>query len=126
MELPSVELLNKVLFGFDYMGEIVTKIYNSEYSKSTSSIIFWYGKKEDDIATINIYELTNKCKEWALTHNYSFETRPYNDYGHIDWHIAIWKDNIQLLPINLCVSEPEAIFNACQWLLDSKKIEKED
>ena len=78
---------------------------------------------------INIYELANKCKEWALesknyyiwtgiNHNSKWEvfvnkSHSFNIYETVDSQ-AVYN------PIGGSSSEPEAIFNACEWILKQK------
>lgn len=74
--------------------------------------------------SINIYELAHKCKEWAYSQGYIlfskirlnsslascyFDTMGKHDYED-DYHNDFRAD-----------TEPEAIFKACQWILESKK-----
>jgi hypothetical protein len=66
---------------------------------------------------VNIYELQNKCKEWALLNDYSCMSRPrlfggwlselMGDYGVEDTQFD-------------ADSEPETVFKACQWILKYK------
>jgi hypothetical protein len=66
---------------------------------------------------INIYELQNLCKEWALLNDYSCMSRPrlfggwlselMSDYGVEDTQFD-------------ADSEPEVVFKACQWILKYK------
>jgi len=80
--------------------------------------------------SINIYELAHKCKEWATENKYTILTEDMypngyfayvlsnkesiENYGYLCEHKVI-KD----IPHNK--TEPEAIFKACQWILESKK-----
>ncbi len=73
----------------------------------------------DETRSINIYELAHKCKEWANDKGYTLEsTEKWCNYyrgninevniddGYIDYTIAD--------------TEPEAIFKACQWILENE------
>lgn len=67
-----------------------------------------------DWITINIHELAHKCKEWArLTHNIDLITLRLKE----GWLCCDWYDKHTNLSSN-CNTEPEAIFQACQWILD--------
>ena len=65
---------------------------------------------------INIHELAHKCKEWAIKNGYGISVHTSEISGFIveincgfdvtDFHNT---------------SEPEAIFHACQWILDNKE-----
>lgn len=72
---------------------------------------------------INIYELANKCKEWALKQRYVlfskirlssslascyFDVMGKHDYED-DYHNDFRAE-----------TESEAIFKSCQWILDNK------
>ena len=75
----------------------------------------WYGLPDGDKETINIHELAHKCKEWAWTHNYSVGSWKYvNGY---QGQIALMG---KMRAFNES-SEPEAIFKACEWILNQKE-----
>lgn len=70
---------------------------------------------------INIHELAHKCKEWALK---KYDISMYS-YCHTD------NDGAELIPRRKCTiinstkkvkadTEAEAVFKACQWILDNK------
>jgi hypothetical protein len=62
---------------------------------------------------INIYELAYKCKEWAYEFGYQLASYPTGEiYMCRDPH----NNNVYVSGS----SEPEAIFKACQWILDNK------
>lgn len=72
---------------------------------------------------INIYELAHKCKEWAYKegfiidtgfHKYYINQFKANCYGWVSSNINIKQH------FNEC-TEQEAIFKACQWILDNKE-----
>lgn len=70
--------------------------------------------------TINIHELAHKCKEWARK-----EYDIVIGYGkHID--IMLFSKGASILTDTALYghrgsdSEPEAVFKACQWVLDNK------
>lgn len=68
---------------------------------------------------INIYELAHKCKEWAFGSGYLFSSG-------IKWQDKVYCDVFSPFKFDKCVAsfsameEPEAIFKACQWILDNK------
>jgi hypothetical protein len=78
----------------------------------------------------NIYELAHKCKEWASGYGYligtSFYTGDSINPKESICYIQGWFGNWLNIYVSEANTETEAIFNACQWLLDSKKIEKEN
>lgn len=64
---------------------------------------------------INIYELTHKCKEWALTKGYileSWTTKP----AHSGVEAYCKSSNIDRFPFQ-ADTEPEAVFRACEYIL---------
>ena len=71
---------------------------------------------------INIYELAHKCKEWAISNGYNL----WSGYAPKDKKFAVnfylIKENIEIdCDESLADTEPEAIFKACQWILDNVK-----
>ena len=73
-------------------------------------------KTNNEGILINIYELANKCKEWAIGNDYAI----YSSYG--------WRESSaqlvigvggNVLEMDTFVSryEYEAIFKACEWVL---------
>ena len=85
---------------------------------------------------INIYELANKCKEWAF--EFRFDNKPTNNRyyrqrsGYEDKFNVEKQKREKLGYMTLtfgCLghtktfyadTEPEAIFKACQWILENK------
>jgi hypothetical protein len=69
--------------------------------------------REDGMSEINIYELVHKCKEWANKNSY------WATSGYDEKYYCLLKD----MPDNQWFygdTEAEAIFKACQWILDKK------
>jgi len=74
--------------------------------------------------TINIYELAHKCKEWALGYElgYEIETKLYSIDGDIFPFANIYYRNNKSKSVDtITTTEPEAIFKACQWILEQKE-----
>ena len=68
---------------------------------------------------INIYELAYLCKEWASKHHYSVMSgREMTHWGGA-YRVAVFRnsDNI-LFSMSTVKTEPEAIFRACEWILE--------
>ena len=66
------------------------------------------------IDEFNIYELAHRCKEWAAYRHECFinifQKTSYNKYtAKLDG--KVFQSD----------TEPEAIFKACQWILDNKE-----
>ena len=105
----SKELLSEVLSSLTLLEIIDGKIDNNVYFKV---------EEIDILQSVNIYELAHKCKEWAKRKEYTITM-----YLHLDTvAITIYKDSKKVFstPSMTVQTEPEAIFKACQWILDNK------
>jgi hypothetical protein len=69
---------------------------------------------------INIYELQNKCKEWANSVGWDVESSTSNLGDNIPYAIPTYIDNWCIHNSHAAKSEPEAVFLACQWILENK------
>jgi len=102
----SKELLSEVLKGERYHF----KIYgiNNQHFK-----IIIYGRDFQE-EELNIHELAHKCKEWAFIKGYKLASyKSKNNY--------ICKDPFNgNEPYEGDDTEPEAIFKACEWIMDHK------
>jgi hypothetical protein len=102
----SKELLSEVL------GVDIVKF--DSFSSSILDVEFKRFSHEEGIK-LNIYELAHKCKEWAYRNNYGISVHTSEISGYI-------------VEIQCCFSvtnfhnmnEPEAIFKACQWILENR------
>ena len=116
MILPSKELLSEVLkdtfSGVKIDGCAISKKNNT--LKIFMNIMFSYD--------INIYELAHKCKEWA-------KLKYFID---IDSHLgcARWgaeavshngRPSVFYEQVFIGRTESEAIFKACEWIMEQKK-----
>ena len=107
----SKELLSKVL------GLTVVKV------PELDGTILWYkgiinikGSPYTKELSINIYELAYKCKEWALSKNYILQSSIEIDCGYCEISYIILNQVEKVLIT--AESEPEAVFKACEWILD--------
>jgi hypothetical protein len=105
----SKELLSEV------SGHKVTEIYGivgNEVRYETSDFEI-HMKFSPFKCSINIYELAHKCKEWAIKQNLVLSSwmATKNDarceIGNYETYF-------------IAQTESEAIFNACQWILENK------
>ena len=106
--LPSKKLLSEVL-------KNETKGLKSfGLSECAKYIIFQY---EDFDDSINIYELAHKCKEWILINKYKIFI--YSD-DNSEWYCQVQLVDADEQPKEWSVAEtePEAIFKACEWILE--------
>jgi len=108
----SKELLSEVLgtpveiISIDeHKCEIKNSISFENYQLGVS-YSYLYGNKE--IRFMPVHELAHECKEWASSKGYHIYS--HNKGCHIHYNIASFKAD----------TEPEAIFAACQWILDNK------
>jgi hypothetical protein len=91
-------------------------------------VIGWYG---EDYFDVNIHELAHKCKEWALDNQFIITTHPClteekwrNTSVRLLHFYSSGMDRIieqsQKDKRFEADTEVEAIFKACQWILDNK------
>ncbi len=64
----------------------------------------------DEWKVINIHELAHMCKEWAYNKGIAIDSCFQTAVIHLDKPIEIKAS-----------TEPEAIFQACEWILDKEK-----
>ena len=106
----SKELLNEVL------GEQVHEIQILKNKAIFGGIQLWIYSESHDVA-VNIHELAHKCKEWIKSTSH--------------YELVIYDSNVYLTTCGLggeggfyydykfiADTEPEAVFKACQWVLD--------
>ena len=120
----SKELLSEILD----KKAVVDDISNIELKENTITFIEDYWDEDEGSGfyrnhTTNIYELAHKCKEWALSKGYilmskprtssSFATCVFCKNGKCDYEDDLWNDF-------RAGTEPEAIFKACEWILNQK------
>lgn len=95
----------------------------SDVINSNNDITF-YGKEHEFLGTYNIYELAHKCKEWAIENDFCIisatfkeEDGCFEDNRKQGVNYA-WAELYGTEKIFRADTEPEAIFKACQWILD--------
>ena len=115
----SKELLSEVL-----NVNVQTELQEDDFC-SDNTLIYWeFDDYHNDYKNINIYELAHKCKEWAIKqHKIDLITLELDKnektiscsilYGEIHPNMKMYYFNAD--------TEIEAIFKACQWILDNKK-----
>ncbi len=110
----SKKLLSEVLglIKITHMKTIENKVYISTY---LGEPIKWNH-------IYNIHELAHKCKIWAISNGYILFSSAYKEAGLC----LIIEDSSSVTIDDATVSvkqktEPEAIFKACEWILDNKK-----
>lgn len=74
-----------------------------------------YGIHQYDNKFYSVYELANKCKQWALSSDYEISSCTTTDGG---W--ANIRYNSEFIPTVFRDSEYEAIFGACELLMKGR------
>lgn len=115
MKLPSKELLSEVL------GYEVTKV-SLDDTQSTPYVNIYINNKVLIYDEINIYELAHKCKEWAKSkHFIDIDSHP----GCARWgEKAVshnGKPSVFYEQVFIGRTEPEAIFKACEYIMEQTK-----
>ena len=78
----------------------------------------YYVVKADRWQEINIYELAHKCKEWAFNKG-GIDITSGKRLGLDGWECLVF---IGVIPCDCyeAETEPEAIFKACEWILENR------
>lgn len=128
MKLPSKELMGEVLLNTEEEEICIYELccgrtirYSIRFKCRNNDGTFNYEDGE-----INIYELAHKCKEWANIcringKNYQLETALLPEClggAYCDIWSGAFKQNEEEI---ISSTEPEAIFKACEWLLEKTK-----
>lgn len=98
--------------------------YICEKAPQTTNVRYKFdciGEKRD--SSINIHELAHRCKEWAFKQGYELQSRIMSNDSQKRGNCCILKAECEYescIKIENAHTEPEAIFAACQWLLDHK------
>lgn len=131
---------NNEMISKELLSELLSTVSRIDYIDNSygPEVIAWRGlSNEGNICTgsMEIYELAHKCKEWALK-NYNLElisaTTEDGAYCTIDNIIPVEKlydmdelyvsTRIEYESIIFDSSlEPEAIFKACEWIMEQIK-----
>lgn len=119
----SKELLSEVL---KYPMEVTTNV--TYYISIISEPYFLDGNKTAvyfntdnvglGVCKINIYELAHKCKEWAFNKG-GIDITSGKRLGLDGWECLVF---VGVIPCDCyeAETEPQAIFKACQWILENK------
>ena len=113
----STELASSVL------GKEVTKC--SLINKTRNSINITYFEDKEDFNTIcrewSIYEFAFKCKEWIFSKGYSQLSGKDRIYEKGQGFVCSVGSTTVLIKDLYADTEIEAIFKACEWLLENIK-----
>ncbi len=79
------------------------------------------------IGTINIYEVAHKCKEWAWDKGYIISSgrTTSNDFCTSVFKVMTIDPYSKELTQTWGVTEPEAIFTACEWILKQGELDEQ-
>lgn len=110
----SKELLSKVLT--QTTNQRYFYISNIQMSNNNLSFTFISDEGFNCEYAKNIYELAHKCKEW-VKQDFTLESAVSFDKDNIPYCRLIGDIEEEMFEAN---TEPEAIFKACQWVLDNK------
>ncbi len=110
----SKELLREVL------GMYVTPY---DITQKNNKILFtWDNSSGSANSDISICELAQLCKEWALDKSCYLKSVTYCEDGECDlWHpygVDKFNETIKTFKAD---TEPNAIFKACEWILNARK-----
>jgi len=119
-------MISKELLSAVYSNFTITEILNNRIDEN----IYYKIKEIDILQSINIHELAHKCKGWATQQGryylYSRVSSKSNSvqigaicYISSDFYIDGHWDS-ELWNTFKGKTEPEAIFKACEWILDDK------
>ena len=113
---------------------ISKELWSTVTGKPTPSHLKLFGKTDvtavvgDNMLSINIHELAHKCKEWARTQHIKSTLAPnlLSSSGDKFHNASCFCDQISLgMPSMRRATEPEAIFAACEWILNQQKEQDE-
>ncbi len=106
----------------------IYKVFYSVSGKPKTLIMYQFNiQHKTDEMLINIYELANKCKQWALTKDYTIASM-ITDENTVVYANLVIKGNASKLPIVFTIEkienwssqdirEPDAIIAMCEWIL---------
>jgi hypothetical protein len=93
------------------------KIHYIHETLDYGDLIYEYESAHGYIQTdINIHELAHKCKEWAYENSYTVWSGLYC-FAYVQKH---YNEGEELFSCK-ADTEPEAIFKACEWILENKE-----
>ncbi len=83
--------------------------------KITRNIVY-YGTGLHKTRGINIYELANKCKEWAVKSKGFILSKLIMFDTYTQWQVVVKQENFE--EQFTADTEPEAIFKACEYIME--------
>jgi len=121
----SKELLSELGYGkVTYIGDVI-ELYKMQCLPFKCEVLRESGRNDGKYRTVSqsyhiaIEVLAYKCKEWAYENDY-YVCSIFTFAGEGSCYLT-HKDNIsKRLKTFDANNEPEAIFKACQWIMDNK------
>jgi hypothetical protein len=119
----------------ELLKEVILNEYDVlEITIENDGLLYWNGGKETtypyfliEPGCMNLYELAHKCKEWAYYKHdkmiFQIAYFPKRKYAIKDFDTPLdewFRKKITLSDMFGAETEPEAIFKACQWILENK------
>ncbi len=116
-------MISKKLFEEIINKEIEDMLY-SEFNNSIEYKIKTKPKSSNIYMVMttymNIYELANKAKKWAVKNGYQISsTVRINAYPNA---VIYEENNLNIIKQFKSDTEYEAIFDACEWIIESKTL----
>jgi hypothetical protein len=119
-------ILNKKCVIVDFIKETNNLYYQTDCNIGTE-----LRNKE---CWINVYELSERCKQWAFIKWYSIESSidsdGFDEQDNIEWVYYVYLSDLKniehignrnkFIKEFKAKTEPEAIFKACEWILENK------
>ena len=119
-DLQSLKELNRCDIQINYYrNNLIVTLTNLHYAN-----VVCPSKK--DWLSINIYELTHLCKEWAVKRGYIIKTEPYDymedgSFSGTYWSISRIKKTYGSPNCGANETEFESVVTACEWILNKEE-----
>lgn len=110
----------------ELLGEVLGRdAHPYDYVQNGRALRYAFFESINRKRHINIYELAYKCKEWAFDKGYSLESAKKAVLGEKNKMTSTWiccglTPTCEVLPNFTADTEPEAIFEACEWIRSNK------
>ena len=88
--------------------------------------VVWFGKECNDVRSeIDINRVAHDCKEWASKHHYSVVSGWEMTHWGGAYRVDVYKNSSNILfSMSTIETESEAVFRACEWILEKVKENK--
>lgn len=125
----SRKLIELILGDDNYQQRF--KFIDPEYAEKQNNnyIQYRYDPVTQDYININAYQLAHKCKKWAFKQGYQLSSMIggwYEDNAYWTYECFITDASQNSIMYIEADSEFEAIFKACDWILENKLKSEEE